>query len=239
MASVDLDRTSIVSKRSIASVASILWPKIPRSSKTISTPLAHICSYIEATPDAQSSPIKELIVHKEEDGVQHEFLLLRLAKPTGEEFWVRLERKARIGTLSKLISSKSEANDMATLSGKRDTLLGSTKSVEKTRIIFRVLPSLTDLFHVLEALRESSKFYRVWPDPDKYEQRFRDESAQISSSLTISNARLFHEEIRNIPSASFARRHTTARRLKRRPSPACFDMGREDESHTVSYYLKS
>ncbi|KAF8328427.1 uncharacterized protein EI90DRAFT_3126210 [Cantharellus anzutake] len=163
MASIDPDRTSIVSKRSIASIASILWPKIPRSSKTISTPLAHICSYIEATPDAQSSPIKELIVHKEEDGVQHEFLLLRLAKPTGEEFWVRLERKARIGTLSKLISSKSEANDMATLSGKRDTLLGSTKSVEKTRIIFRVPPSLTDLFHVLEALRESSKFYQVWP----------------------------------------------------------------------------
>ncbi|KAF8325813.1 uncharacterized protein EI90DRAFT_2019763 [Cantharellus anzutake] len=161
MAGVESNRISIAS---VASKLSTLWSKIPFSSREISSPLAVICSYIETTPDAQRSPIKELVVYKEEDGFQHEFLLLRLAKPAGEEFWVRLERKGPRGTLSRLISSKWEANDMATLSGKSATLLGSTKNVEKTKIIFRVPPSLTDLFCVLEALRESSKSYKLWPE---------------------------------------------------------------------------
>ncbi|KAF8328437.1 uncharacterized protein EI90DRAFT_1577132 [Cantharellus anzutake] len=165
MADIDSDRISIVSKRSIASVASkisTIWSKVPHSSRKIPLPLAVICSYVETTSDAQLSPIKELIIYKEEGGVQHEFLLLRLVKPT-EEFWVRLERKGPTGTLSRLISSKWEANDVATLSGKSATLLGSTKCVERTRIIFRVPPSLMALFRVLEALRESSKSYKVWP----------------------------------------------------------------------------
>ncbi|KAF8328425.1 uncharacterized protein EI90DRAFT_3017720 [Cantharellus anzutake] len=208
MAGVDSDRISIASKRSIASVASkfsTLWSKVPRSSRKIPLPLAVICSYIETTPNAQLSPIKELIVYKEEKGVQHEFLLLRLARPTGEDFWVRLERRRSVGTFGNLISSGLEANDMASLSGKRAALLGSTKSVEKTGIIFRDPPSLTDLLRVLEALRESSKFYKVWPDHGGElgsisppgspafespidELEIEHEPSQVSSSVRISNA---------------------------------------------------
>ncbi|KAF8328438.1 uncharacterized protein EI90DRAFT_3155807 [Cantharellus anzutake] len=167
MAGIDRDRISILSRRSIASAASrlsTLWSKIPLSSRKLSSPLADICSYIETTPDAQSSPINELVIYKEEKGVQHEFLLVRLAKPAGEEFWVRLERKRPVGALRNLISSALKANDIVSFSGKRATLMGSTKSVEKTRIIFRTAPSLRDLFRVLEALRESSKFYELWPE---------------------------------------------------------------------------
>ncbi|KAF8328436.1 uncharacterized protein EI90DRAFT_3065294 [Cantharellus anzutake] len=167
MAGVDFDKASVLTKRSIESVASKLstfWSKIPLSHRKLSSSLADICSYIETTPDAESSPVNELIIYKEEKGVQHEFLLLRMAKPTGEKFWVRLERKRPVGALGNLISSALEANDIASLSGKCATLLGSTESVERTRIVFRVPPSLTDLFHVLEALRESSKFYKLWPE---------------------------------------------------------------------------
>ncbi len=52
----------------------------------------------------------ELIVRKEEGGVQHEFVLIRVAKPTGEDFWVRLERVPE-GPLHRLVSSLSKAND--------------------------------------------------------------------------------------------------------------------------------
>ncbi|KAF8328442.1 uncharacterized protein EI90DRAFT_3017730 [Cantharellus anzutake] len=215
MADIDRDRISIVSKRSVTSAASrrsTLWSKIPLSSRRLSSPLADICSYIGTTPDAPSSPVNELIIYKEEKGVHHEFLLLRMAKPTGEEFWVRLERTRPVGALGNLISSALEANDIASLSGKRAALLGSTKSVEKTRIIFRDPPSLTDLLRVLEALRESSKFYKVWPDGSESGRKLplgspafesaidwletEHEPTQISSSVKISNApiagRVFH-----------------------------------------------
>jgi len=52
----------------------------------------------------------ELIVRKEEGRFQHEFVLIRLAKPTGEYFWVRLERRPR-GLLPTLVFSVSEATD--------------------------------------------------------------------------------------------------------------------------------
>ena len=71
-----------------------------------------MCSYIDTTSDADLSPIKELVVRKEMDGVQHEFLLILLAKPSGEEFWMRLERGQPRGRLDKLLSSKLNANDI-------------------------------------------------------------------------------------------------------------------------------
>ncbi|KAF8331928.1 uncharacterized protein EI90DRAFT_902147 [Cantharellus anzutake] len=158
MMDTDTHRMSLISRR-----LSTLWPKITSSSRKLSSSLADLCSYIQSTPDAHLSPIKELAIRKEDDGVRHEFLLLRLAKPTGEEFWVRLERKGPTGTLSRLMSSEWEANDVAILSGKRSSLLGRAKSVEKTRIIFRVPPSLNDLLRVLNALRKESKSYQLWP----------------------------------------------------------------------------
>ncbi|KAF8328420.1 uncharacterized protein EI90DRAFT_3017716 [Cantharellus anzutake] len=167
MADAHIDKISIISSGSIASITSrlsTLWSKVPLSSRKLSSTIADICSYIGSTPDAQLSPIKELKIRKEEGGVQHEFLLLRLEKPSGEEFWVRLERKGPTGTLRRLMSSRWEANDVATVSGKVAALLGSAKSVEKTKITFRVSPSLTDLFCVLEALRTESRSYQVWPE---------------------------------------------------------------------------
>ena len=59
----------------------------------------------------EHSPIEELIVRKEEDGVQHEFLLILLYKPSGRGFWVRLERMRPVGGLGKLLSGVLEAND--------------------------------------------------------------------------------------------------------------------------------
>ncbi len=89
---------------------SSLWPKIPSSSRKIPLSIAGICSYIETTSDAELAPIMELIVRKEEGGVRHEFVLIQVAKPTGEDFWVRLERVPK-GPLHRLVSSLSKAND--------------------------------------------------------------------------------------------------------------------------------
>src|SRR5260221_5596299 len=106
----DPDRVSTSSRGSASSVLSSIWSKIPSSSRTISSPIAGICSYIDTTSDAGLAPIKELIVRKEEGGVQHEFVLIRIAKPTGGDFWVRLERVPE-GPLHRLVSSLSKAND--------------------------------------------------------------------------------------------------------------------------------
>ena len=110
MQSDDPDRDSTRSRRSVSSVLSCIWPKIPLSSRLISSPIASICSYIDATSDAGLAPIMELIVRKEEGRFQHEFVLIRLAKPNGEHFWVRLERRPR-GLLPTLVFSVSEATD--------------------------------------------------------------------------------------------------------------------------------
>ncbi|KAF8333257.1 uncharacterized protein EI90DRAFT_648846 [Cantharellus anzutake] len=159
----EVDNFSVISRDSISSKLSTFWSKVTFSSRKISSSLADICSYIQSTPDAHLSPIKELVIRKERDGVQHEFLLLRVANPTGDEFWIRLERKGPTGTLSRLMSSEWEANDIAILSGKRGPLLGRAKSIEKTRVVFRVPPSLKDLLRVLDALGKESKSYQLWP----------------------------------------------------------------------------
>src|SRR5260221_11319379 len=179
-------RPSIVSRGSISSITSRLstiWPKIPLSSRKTSLAISDVCSYVNTTADADLSPIKELAIRKEEDGFRHEFLLILLAKPSGEEFWMRLERKRPPGALSKLLSSALSANDIvsavvdlcystffiaspidqAVISGKLSSLLDETKSVGMTRVVFHNQPSLRDLFHVLEALREESTFYQPWP----------------------------------------------------------------------------
>ncbi len=71
-----------------------------------------MCSYIKTTLDADLSPIKELVIREEKGRFKHEFLLILLAKPSGEEFWVRLERGRPPGRLDKLLSSKLDANDI-------------------------------------------------------------------------------------------------------------------------------
>src|SRR5258708_2340820 len=140
------DRVSTRSRGSVSTVFSSIWPKIPSSSRKISSDIASICSYINTTSDAGLAPITELIVRKEEGGVQHEFVLIRLAKPTGEDFWMRLERVPK-GPLHKLVSSLSKANDTVSavqiphnpdcewvaflqviFSGKIDPLLGDKQS---------------------------------------------------------------------------------------------------------------
>ena len=75
-------------------------------------PLNNLCSYLRTTTDVEHSPIEELIIRKQEDGVQHEFLLILLYKPSGEEFWLRLERKRPVGALHRVVSGGLEANDI-------------------------------------------------------------------------------------------------------------------------------
>src|SRR5258708_15838114 len=176
------DKPSIVSEGSVSSIASglsTIWPKIPSSSRKTSLAISDMCSYINTTTDADFSPIKELVVRKEEDGFRLDFLLILLAKPSGEEFWMRVERKRPPGALSKLLSSALSANDIVSavvlsnflyrisgqvvISGKLGSLLDETESVRTTRVVFHSQPSLKDLFHVLEALREESTFYQPWP----------------------------------------------------------------------------
>ncbi len=149
------DKPSIVSEGSVSSIASglsTIWPKIPSSSRKTSLAISDMCSYINTTTDADFSPIKELVVRKEEDGFRHEFLLILLAKPSGEEFWMRLERKRPPGALSKLLSSALSANDIVSavvlsnflyrisgqvvISGKLGSLLDETESVRTTRVVF-------------------------------------------------------------------------------------------------------
>jgi len=60
----------------------------------------------------EHSPIVELSIRKEEDGFQHEFLLILLYRPSGEKFWMRLERKRPVGGSSGLVSGVLEANDI-------------------------------------------------------------------------------------------------------------------------------
>ncbi|KAF8313525.1 uncharacterized protein EI90DRAFT_3136620 [Cantharellus anzutake] len=152
-----------MSGRSISSISSnpsTLWSGVVSSSLRLSTSVADICSHIKSIPDAHLHPIKEIVVREEEDGVRHEFLLLRLAQPTEEELWMRLERKGPT-SIRAFMSTKWEANDTATFSGERDSLLEGAKSVEKTRIIFYAPPSLKDLLCVLETLTDESKSYRL------------------------------------------------------------------------------
>ncbi len=75
-------------------------------------PLSNLCSYLTTKTNVERSSIEELTVRKEEDGVQHEFLIILFYKRSGEELWVRLERKKPLGILRKLIPSISEARDM-------------------------------------------------------------------------------------------------------------------------------
>ena len=108
----DFDNTSIMSVRNISSVLSTMWSRIPSSSRKVPLVISDIFSYIDTTPDADQCLIKELVVRKEKHGFRHEFLLVLLAKPQGEEFWMRLERKGPSGVA--LLSSESEldANDI-------------------------------------------------------------------------------------------------------------------------------
>ncbi|SRR5258708_9574240 len=111
----DFDGASIATQQStttIASRVSSIWSKIPSSSRKMILPLHDLCSYLRTTTNMEHSPIEELIIRKEEDGFQHEFLLILLYKPSGGEFWVRLERKRPVGGLSKLLSGALEANDI-------------------------------------------------------------------------------------------------------------------------------
>ncbi len=97
---------------SIALAFSMIWSKVPSSGQKIILPLNNLCSYLRTTTDMEHSPIEELIIRKEEDGVQHEFLLILLYKLSGEEFWLCLERKRPVGTLHRLVSGSLEANDI-------------------------------------------------------------------------------------------------------------------------------
>src|SRR5258707_3702850 len=109
------DRASIATQQSastIASTFSTIWSKVPSSRGKIALSLDDLCSYLRATTDVEHSPIEELIIRKEEGGVQHEFLLILLYKPSGEEFWICLERARPLGTLRRFASSVLEANDI-------------------------------------------------------------------------------------------------------------------------------
>ena len=91
---------------------SMIWSKLPSTSRKTVLLLHDLCSYLRTTTDMEHSPIEELIIRKEEDGVQHEFLLIMLHKPSGGEFWMRLERNRPVGTFVRLISGFLEANDI-------------------------------------------------------------------------------------------------------------------------------
>ena|SRR5258706_16392846 len=111
----DFDGASTATQRSTSSITSTfstIWSKVPSSRGKITLSLDDLCSYLEATTDVEHSPIEELIIRKEEDGAQHEFLLILLYKPSGEEFWVRLERARPVGPLHRLVSGVLEANDI-------------------------------------------------------------------------------------------------------------------------------
>ncbi len=108
----DFDGASIATQESTSSVTSTIWSKIPSSSRKVILPLDDLCSYLRVTTDMEHSPIEGLIIRKEEDGVQHEFLLILLYKPSGGEFWMRLERKRPTGALGRLLSGVLEANDI-------------------------------------------------------------------------------------------------------------------------------
>jgi len=75
-------------------------------------PLHDLCSYLKATADMEHSPIEELVIRKEEDGLWHEFLLILLHKPSGGKFWMHLERNTPEGPLVGLIYGSLEANDI-------------------------------------------------------------------------------------------------------------------------------
>src|SRR6266436_5131172 len=108
----DFDRASVgsTSNSSITSTLSTIWPIIPSSSQKINLSLDDLCSHLRATTDMEQSPIEELSIRKEMDGVQHEFLLILLCKPSGGEFWMRLERARPVSDLGKLVSGFLEAN---------------------------------------------------------------------------------------------------------------------------------
>jgi len=84
----DFDGASITTQQStfsIASAFSSIWSKVPSSRRKINLSLDDLCSYLRTTTDVEHSPIEELIVRKEEDGVQHEFLLILLYGVPREE----------------------------------------------------------------------------------------------------------------------------------------------------------
>ena|SRR5260370_1326919 len=99
---LDFDKASIAMSMQTLSISSTVstlsgWTSVPSSSQKISLTSFDLCSYIHMIPDVDLSPIKELVVRKEEGGYRHEFLLILLAKPRGEEFWVHLERRGPPG----------------------------------------------------------------------------------------------------------------------------------------------
>ncbi len=184
----DFNGDSIVSQ-SVASPVPTIWSIVPLSLRTIPMRLDNLCSYLRATTSMERFPIVELIIRKEKGWAGHEFLLILLYEPSGGEFWVRLERKTRMGALHRLVwavtrvgalRSVLEANDIvsaltvttllltvpyyqATVSGDINSLLGKAKSVEKSKVFFHNRPSLRDLFYTLEALRQESTSYTLWP----------------------------------------------------------------------------
>src|SRR5260370_41884295 len=71
------------------------------------------CWYIDATPNVALLSIKGLVIRKEIHGIRHELLLVLLAKPQGEEFWVCLEKKGPSSiTLGRPSSSALDKNDI-------------------------------------------------------------------------------------------------------------------------------
>ncbi len=107
MLRLGFDEASIV-----ASTVPPIWSIVPPPSLKLMLSLHDLCSYLRATPDMEHSPIEELIIKKEEGGVKHEFLLILLHKPSGGNFWMRLERKGPEGALVRLLSGSLEANDI-------------------------------------------------------------------------------------------------------------------------------
>src|SRR5260370_22372413 len=70
-----------------------IWTSVPSSSEKISLTIFDLCSHIHMIPDVNLYPIKKLIIRKDVEGFHHESLLVLLAKPQSEEFWVHLERR--------------------------------------------------------------------------------------------------------------------------------------------------
>src|SRR5258708_12227735 len=97
MPSHDFNVASIATQRSASSIASIvssIWSKIPSSSRKVILPLHNLCSNLRTTNDMEHSPIEELVIRKEEGGVQHEFLLILLYKPSAEVLVAPIEDEA-------------------------------------------------------------------------------------------------------------------------------------------------
>ncbi|KAF9511549.1 hypothetical protein BS47DRAFT_1171540 [Hydnum rufescens UP504] len=122
-----------------------------------------LCSYIEFTPP---TPITRLRWCKNQDGVKHEFLLLKVERPDdGKTVWLRLDRRVHENARAvNAVFSPVPSGDTVRICSYVSRLFDASRSQVQVETEFAIPPLLQRLGNLLTILMEDSPDYKLYSE---------------------------------------------------------------------------